>query len=871
MGLPKKALKESQLQFLTAGTAVSDSSHQTYKVSFIENGVIKNAFYKKLDPKNHYPELLAKISVAVSLFKRIFQGRRSAEERLVFDDEERLVGTLSISVDGFKGFNFHKESVPQEPSAKEQVIPSTRTLIEKSFMEILLGRWFLDDDDGHPHNLSLAGDIDFDMFFYWFTIYMKEPRPAIGIPKTRVNLTVRDWEGFPNVKDSKPFHWPTYKNPGQETLPTVLPVQDKLVNLILEKTYPDPGQFEQLAHEPVAQEQKFAAALKILLTYQPEMIRKRLTELFGEMTLNYTSLDETDVALRSQYEKTFPHLCNENTNIKPFVDFIMNLYQMHYDNLYRVVVFYMGCENNGYGVPLPATNSALYHKPSFYKDIVEWARTQNITIFSKDDSSIKFDEDELRRRYHQVWRDAYAPTFRDLLHDSYSLTNKLLQQVSTFHVVLDEVEGKKPTDDTLTNAWELFGTMPELSLEKITPLISVDKDSKLRTALILLVEFTTQFHAVAKTYYQKDRKDLTEEDNLEFSEQLVQLYTNYNLKIRQSLAHTSTLAGEFNRIAVGLKQYTERANFQLHLTTTDEQMKEATVATTPKEILPHTHEDVIRQFNDSLFLWAKNSRPEDLSHHISEIIDKYYAPTIELLSKRHRAQPVKEYLQASVNESGENRLAYILSAGEGDTGALNTLLIQHLTPYMLQTYPLLSIRNAVKEGGFDKDLEIFTKAAVDFAKHDRRFIHLYNVEGKSLFFKTMYEWIDELPATKFKGLLESALKDYEGKLWWSTSRRSEVEGYCTKFSQAKIVAMTFLNGKDSSSLNDVLFDKIIAAIQKDINKNKEKLKIPGFRLINCYNAKEHRADYFKEVKNYAEPVSHRQETTLNSNVTSLVV
>nr|WP_277619259.1 hypothetical protein [Legionella norrlandica] len=629
-----------------------------------------------------------------------------------------------------------------------------------------------------------------------------------------------------------------------------------------------------MAHEPEAQEQKFAAALKILLTFQPEMVRKRLVELFSDMTLNYTSLDETDVALRSLYEREYPHLCNGETNIKPFVDFVINLYQMHYDNLYRVVVFYMGCKNNGYGVPLPETCSALYCKPSFYKNILEWAKTQNATIFSKDDSSIQFDEKELQKRYHQIWRDSHAPIFRDLLHDSYALTNKLLQQVSTYHVVLDEVEGKKTTDYSLTNAWELFGTMPELSIEKIEPLISVDKNSNLRPALLLLVDFTNKFHAVAKTYYERNREDLTEEDNLAFSEQLMQLCATYDVKIRQNLAHTSTLASEFNQISNALKQYTGRINFQLHLTTTDEQMKQATGIAISKEVLPHTNEQVIRQFNDSLFLWAKNLRPEDLTHYVNEIIDTKYAPTIELLSKRHRAQPVKDYLQASLKESGDNRLAYILSSADNDTGALNTLLVQNLTPYVLQSYYLPSISNAVKEGNFNRDIGIFTKAAVDFAKQDKRFTHLYSTEGVKLFYETMYDWIDKLPNTQFDGLLESALKEYEAglwKSWWgANSRRKEVTKYCEKYSQPKIIAMTFLNGDDSSSLSSILFDKIIAAIQKDVNKSKEKQEIPGFRLFMYYNSKEHKAEYFKEVKTYAEPISHKQETKAESQK-SLVI
>lgn len=869
MGLPKKALRESQLEFLTAGTAVVDSSHQTFKVSFIESGQRKEAYFKRLEPKNNYPELLGKISVAVSLFKRLFQGKRSAEERLVFDEEDRIVGTLSIGVEGFKPLNYANESVPSESSQKEQVIPSTKTLMEKNVIESLLAMWFLDNDDNHPHNLGLEGDIDFDMYLYWFTIHMKKPRPVIGIPKTWVSLTVRDWEGFPNVKDSKPYHWPTYQYPGQETLPGGIPSQGLK---FLPKAYADPSQFERLAHEEKAHEQKFAAALKALLTFQPEMVRKRLTELFGDIPFNYTSLDETDQQLRILYETEFKHLCNEQTNVKSFVDVMMDIYQAHYNNLYRVVVFYMGCENNGYGVSLASTASTLYHKPSFYKEIESWVKKQNATIFSNDNEGCKFDLPELQKRYHQIWRDAHAPALREILHNSYSLTNKLLIQVSSSMPELTEVVGKKATDDSLASAWELIGTMPELTKETVEPLINVDKDSKLRAGLLLLVEFNNKLHAIAKAYYEKERKDLVEDDNLEFSDQLTQLYASYNLKIRQNLAHTSSLASEFNLIAVGLKKFTEQANFQLHLTTTDEQMKDAATVTVVKDALPHTHEDIIKQFNDSLFSWAKSLKPEELTRYITDIIDTKYAPVISGLSKRHRAQPVKDYLLASINESGENRLAYILSSGNEDLGALNTLLIEHLTPHMLQTYPLLSVRNAIREGSFLTDIAVFTKAAVNYAKHDKRFIHPISPEGISLFYQTMYEWLDALPQPRFKGLIESSLKDYEAKLWWATSRRAEVEGYCSSYaSQAKAVAMTFLKGSDGSSLNDTLFHKIILAMKTEIGKDGEKQQLPGCKLILQYNPDEHKAIYTESLKFHAAAPSHKQEPLKSTGSVSVTM
>lgn len=866
-GLPKKALKKSQLVLQTAGSAVNDGSHQVFRATFVENGKSVDGFYKELAPTKDYPELLAKMSVATSVFKRLFQGKRSAEERLVFDDNDKIVGTLSINLEGFKPFNFASETVPTDPAAKELVIPSTKTLIEHNVMESILSSWFLGNDDNHPHNNSLAGDIDLDMFWYSFTIYIKSPRAVIGIPNTQVNLTVADWDRFPNVRDSKPYHWPTYKHPGQETIPSVMPVQGQILTKVLPKTYADPVQFENLAREPLAQEQKLAAALKALLTFQPDIARRRLAEHFGDMALNYTSLDETDTNLRIKYETLFPHFCNQKTNIAPFIDFMMEMYQEYYDNLYRVVVFYMGCENNGYGLPLPATCHALYRKPSLYRNIESWVKTQNETTHLKDDSLLKYDMPELQKRYHQVWRDAFAPTLKELLHGSYNLTNKVLLQVSPDAVVL-ELVGKKVSDSSFTKAWELFGTMPELSKDKVEPLIYVDKDSGLRDALLFLIEFTSKLNSTAKAYYEKERKDLKENDNLTFSSQLNQLYNDYNLKIRQKLAHTSSHALEFNRIAVTLEQFTKQVNFQLHLTTTDVQMKDTPLATLNKEIVPHTNEEVINQFNVSLFLWAKGLSAEKFNQYIIEIIDKYYVPTyLSSISSRYREKPVKDYLIASINDSCENRLAYILSSGAESAGALNTLLIQHLSRHVVETQHLPSVLQAQRDGSFytSSNLDVYTRSAVAFATHDKSFVHLYNEQGTKLFYQSMYDWVDKLSENKFNGLITVALNEYENglsitsRLWGASSRRSEVRGYYQFSSHAKILAMIFLNGKDSSTLNECLFKKVIEAMKDDLAKNPEKQQHPGNKLIMQYNHTDNKSFYFKVLRAHAEEPSHLQE------------
>ncbi|MCW8409037.1 hypothetical protein OQJ13_08650 [Legionella sp. PATHC035] len=937
MGIPKKALRHSQLTY-SEKTAISDSSHQTFKVTFEEDGVVKKAFFKKLEPKNHYPELLAKISVATSSLKRSFQGKRSAEERLVFEEydlelmpdrhetikdntlyikfekdafqylvktpeglikkdtiavkdipnynpeqplseqlraikstileitskrghtQDKLIGTLSIGIEDFKPFHFASQGIPVNSTLKEQVAPSVKTLIEHNIMELLLGRWFLDDDDSHPHNLSLAGDIDFDMFFYWFTIYMKVPRAVIGVPKTHVTLTVRDYEAFPNVQESMPYHWPPYQHPGQVTIPVIVPgVQEQALKK-LPKAYADPTEFARLAQNSLAQEQKLAAALKALLTFQPELQRKRLTELFGDLPLNYTSLDETDPSLRAKYEELFPQFCNADTDKKSFVDFMMALYQEHYDNLYRVVVFYMGCLDNGYGLPLPPTYLALYQKPSFYRNVAEWIKKENETTYAKEEQ-FKFDPDELQKRYHQVWRDAFAPTIKELIHSAYRLTNSLLKETTNPpHVQISKLDSKKATDDTITSAWELFGNLPQLDAETIAAKISVDRDSKLRDAVLSMVAFVNEFRTVIETYYEKERKDLTEEDNLEFSDKLGLLYKTHNLKICQALANTTTHAAGFNNIAESLKLIAEQVNFQLHLTKTDELMEKALLAV-KREILPFTHEDVKNQYYDSLFLWAKSIKPEDLERYITDIVDKKYAPYIETFSFRKRTESVKRYLKTSSAESGDQRLAYILSSGTKQDGELNTLLINGLTPFMLEKYPIPSIDQAIRDKSFEKGIVDFTRDVVYFAKKDKRFTHPYSDRGISMLFKGMYEWVDTLTERSFKSLIESSLKKYEGSSWgsiWGASRRPEVEGYLQGNSHSKALALIFMNGQDSSALNDCLFTKIIETIKKETTKFPELLQDPKYQIIAQFALDEHKKFYLGDVKNHYETITATQ-------------
>ena len=879
MGIPKKALREKSLtkEKLISG---EDSSHETWLVRYIEDNELKCGFFKKLEPEGHFPELLAKMSVATSAFKAAFQGSRSAKEYLVFDDNDKIVGILSGALKDFKRFNFAYEDKPVDGAEKEQVIPSKQTLIEHNTMETLFGRLFLGDDDPHPHNLGLKGDIDFDMFWYWFVIYMKGTRPGIDLPKNRVNLTVPDYERFPCVKDSMPYHWPTYTHPGQESITSVLPdvVQKPLLSAtlprVLPKVYAAPDQFASLAADPIAQEQKVMAALKIILTYQPEVLKKRLTDLFDDLTLNYTALPPL---VRAKYEEEFPHLCNEKTNKEPFVDFMMGMYQQHYDNLYRVVVFYMGCENNGFGVPLLATSTELYKKPSFYKNIAEWVRNENETTYANEPEN-QANIQALKNRYHQTWRDSYTSRLKVVRDDAINLTSAICK-LATQNGKIEKPASKEISDESLTCALQLFGSLENIS---VNAELCVDDKTPLYRALTLLVEFTNKFQQTVKHYYEKKCSNLTDADNHNFVRQLEQLCSDYEYEIMENLAHITSNANEFVRIIRELKQCVQQANFKVHLLTTDEQMRSVHTAV-DREVLPLTHSKVIKQYKEAFFQWADYLPVETFNQYIVDIINKKYAPTMQLLSTRKRAQPVKDYVFKS-SESNSNKLAYILGSSADDEGALNTEVVRELTPIMLQTNYMPSVISACKDGRFEQNITIFVKAVASFARGENdkgvrqrranEFIHLYSDKGIELFFETMYEWVGNLPPYKREMvgaqknrltlIVDEALKKYEANLYsiWSSSRKEDITTCFRDKNSRMALALTFIDGSSTSTASQHLFIDIVNAIKQDILKNPGLKKDPGYNLINSFLENENKHFYFEQLKKCAitEKMSHYLET-----------
>jgi hypothetical protein len=868
MKIPVKALKENDLTKIKR-IGSEESSHEMWQVRFTEHGVSKIGYFKKLEPDTHFPELLAKFSVVTAGFKNSFQGARSATEYLVFNEEEKICGIVSHEIKDFKPFNFAGEPEPSDPSERELVIPSKKTLLKHKTIKTYFVRLFLDDDDPHPHNVGLQGDLDFDMFWRRVTMYMKGGRPGIALPKKRIGLSIYDYENCPCIEDAGLYHWCAYDHPGQKSLPTLLPeiVQKPLLVRALPKVYADPTQFASLAADPLAHEQKLEAALEILLTYQPDVLRNRLHDLLDDMTLNYTSLVPS---IREIYEKEFPDLFNEQTNKMLFIDFMMNMYQQHYDNLYRIVVLYMGCEKNKYGLPLLPTHLSLYKKPSFYQNICKWVENENNTTYVKEPKN-KFDLLLLKNRYHTVWRDSFAPVVKSLYDRASDLTNKLCQLATEEKGNIAKVVGKAVTDESLTTIESYFGPLVEIA---VNAQITIKEGSPIHNALGLMIKFTNTFQKAIKTYYDVECKEITDQNNIDFIRSLETLWGTYEEPILDNLSHTTNLAKEFIDILRELKECVQRVNFKIHLMTSNEQMQDV-YTSIDKEILPITDPKVINQYSETFFRWADSISRDEFNRLIIDIIKTKYAPSIKMLSTRKRATPVTQYLLNST-EKNANKLAYILSSGYEEEGALNTEIIRELTPIILLTNYIPSINSLNKnKERFEHNIHFLVKSLVGFAKQNQ-FTHLYSKPGIELLLKTLYEWIGKLESYKSEiiasrknrltKLIDDALKNYENSLcknmiWGggSSSRKSQI---CTCFSEEnnkRALALTFIGGKDTSTSSQHIFLAIITEIKKDIEMNPLLKEMPGYNLINSFNPEENKVFYFEQIKKSSVTVEMSHE------------
>jgi len=226
-----------------------------------------------------YPILLAQYVTAFSVALPL-----TSEDCLVYDKTGKIVGTLSIALDGFQPLLSQQDGNPSEGSRRKRLgVPTKETLLKHKIAYAMAIALFGEDDDRHPGNIGLIENIikklfqsiniDLDMYFYGLTSIFKGTRYGTGwwLEPPR-ELTLEDLKPYSTKVNT---HWPG-QNPK---------------NLNLLKKYKTTA-FDEFKKENNADfaYQWYTGLLLVALTNDDAVLKKRLQPYLGEEKLDLKPL-----------------------------------------------------------------------------------------------------------------------------------------------------------------------------------------------------------------------------------------------------------------------------------------------------------------------------------------------------------------------------------------------------------------------------------------------------------------------------------------------------------------------------------------------------------------------------------------------------
>lgn len=898
MPLPVKALRYGQIKLLTVGSAVPTSGHQVCKAEFVDtDGQTKLGFYKELIPDGvgdgSYPEILGKYSVATSVLVRLALGEKGAEDRLVFDDNGRIIGTLSVNLAKYKPmYTVDNLTLPEDPQEREEVAPSVETLLNNDDVAaFLVNGWRIKCDDRHPGNFSLFGSIDWDMAFYPYTYIMKGKRLVDGItkplPEKGMTLRSKELDNFPIIEGRT--HTPTNHIPG---------------NFNLFKKFYAFASFRKLASNPAIkteegdvywQEQFFSAMLKELLTFDPEMVRARLKEYIGEeMTLNFLSLPKEK---HEQLTKLYPDLFNEETDKKPFIDHIMKVFQREYDELYRAVVLYPGCIKNSEGVPVISFNRFLNNKPSAFKKIQDWASKLNEkiriawdkfqkTIFPHNvrdafasPADAQYDLQRMTQRYHQIWRDAHSLALKSILNEGYSFIDDLAASLQLNPTLTKEEDD---SIEAITESFQLIGKPRQVLASRY---VDCDDSNDLKKGLIALENLVTALHSCAQEYYVTPREKLTNDTNQNFCDAITKLIRQADNDVLPRLSG-SKWANKYTDCVKNMQQLLLRFQFQYHIHARDEVIHKDIEQDRVLLTAQHTDEKVVNSCLRALFKWVNTLTEKEFNEIVGSIIESYKPSDYNFFANRERGPQVEHFLKKNAQGmSCAQRLAYVLKEGGVETSSLNTNLIKGLMPLMIKKMDsqidvnLLSVNDALERKKFDA--VFYATKAQEYVNKQKEF----NLPSKELSLlprgaeneklnKAIFDWISVQGTKRINNMIDNAISDYKPRgmkamckayISSAPSREIEIKKYMSKrakgeLSKSGLFATILANGgNELSSFNTALLIRIFTLIKTDLNNKKNEEVQASIKSISNLEmvldialTQESCAAYGEKLKPYAQ-------------------
>ncbi|MGQ3891768.1 hypothetical protein [Legionella sp. CNM-4043-24] len=647
------------------------------------------------------------------------------------------------------------------------------------------------------------------------------------VPAKALVLKGSDITNFPNVSGRTFF--PSYLVPGNGNISRSCMNYASVRDLARNPAIQTERGYESF------QQQMFFEHLKYLVTYDPRVYRARLDDNLGEEPLDFMSLPEASIAaLRKRdilNQHNYPSLYTQETNERPFAEYMVNLVQQHYDVAYKNTVFYPGRETNEHQVPVMSFYQYIQNNPSAWRRILDWANNQNEKQEGQWSSpEAYFNPVRLEQRYHQIWRDSRILIMQECLFLCKKLSRRLASELRLdSHTLPSSPEPIRPDAPELKAAWPLLSTL--FGSDDLTLETDCAQDSSMKQGLILLNQMISDLRQCCSQYYELPADRLSDTVNKVHAQAIKGILTTYKNKIADSLNKT-TFEEPFDRICTMLIQYHARLDFALHREAANPE---------PGHITPllysnllyreHTDKDVVDSALKTLFDWANSLDAEEFSHYIAEIIELYYKPAdINIFSPKCRGEEVATYLKTS-QESGANKLARILSTGGTEPTSLNTKIIEHLMPLMLQASigrvdcNLHSLEHARQHMEFN--LKYYTEQAIDYARGDARFTHFYSNRSVRLVNDALYNWVDKMKRDEFIQLMNRFIDKYDKKIFLFFKTRQRGDDVRPKLkdptqSNRQILAYVFGGGKTNDGrLSTIVFKGLLELMQTMIPSNRK--------------------------------------------------
>ncbi|VEG92159.1 Uncharacterised protein [Legionella spiritensis] len=576
-------------------------------------------------------------------------GDQVADERLVLDEDGNIAGTLSIELPDFKPLLSTDDWLSHHVEKNEWTYPSIDTLLRYNFAEKLVAEMLSHNDNARPQHVGLEGLINHSSRGYPYTSIINgyDWLDSFFGNDARNQFVMRadHLSNFPNIPGRTFFP----ANSSHHGDAGFHPIKGFMASDNIQRLAQNPK--TKIAKDKFItfQEQMFYALLKELMVYDPDVWKDNLATYFGDIPLDFMSIPGEK---RERLSKEYPELFNPKTNDQPFIDTIARIFQDEYDNIYRTVVFYQGCDKNNSDEPVMSFKEYLQNRLSALHQILAWGEQQG------------YDRQKLAQRYHQIWRDAHVFEIRKLISACRQLGNNLtneLRRPSASLPPLEQEKFKQLADALLFNEFNLGQSQ-----------YSYQYSAKNKIDYLYILK---QIEEQTEKYYQLKPHEVTLESNLNFVALLIEL-------IERIEQHQDTdQAEEFITIKKALQCSHRQLCQQQELLEEAIPLAEKDRHDNPQYIPPKpVTQDDINASVQNLFDWAERIEPAALNHAILAIVERDARPVGAFFKaniQNTRTRKIREYLQTST-ESGANKLGHILSMDESVNTSPNTYLLREL-------------------------------------------------------------------------------------------------------------------------------------------------------------------------------------------------